>query len=773
MSDTNSKLFESVLDNTKEKNSKRAGEDAVLPAISAFSGATALATTLPYAILPGTSNQYTDFEKEIILNNFQNKLSGLSPDFYYNSNSNFRPGFSTNTSYGLSGPKAGETVADTSFTKNIKYQDNIPFKSSELNPSEININTIDWDKTNKNASNMLNEKIINWNSVLSSVPEYGPDLGGFQRHYGESLKPERIQAYTVTPGVNSSRFASKELPRLIDEVYNQLNPEIKPEDQITPYFTKPKFGVIPSEATLALDPGDGPIWAENELADKVRAMDKAAPRQSLGENQSAVVWGTTTDTPVYSYALRNGIQTENPEIHVSRFFAPAKYQTNYAYTPNTHSPYVKRYSDPENTFRAGPHWGAASDSTSAIQQQNLWRRPVVGDVSFRTDLIEARGSLNLADLQAIQNKLGIPITTGNPKEIESKNLLQDAVRSIRNAEGLPTDTAVIDKYARRMPALGGTTAPRTPARISKATSNADIKIEMPESIRNAYDLPKALEQIGLPPTAASLEQINQEIANNSSQQLSRINRRIGVLPTIGAMSGLLDPDAAKLFAQSARTKDPKQSRQYLLEGTQTLGTNTVIGTAIGGAAQMGANLFTKTAPAIAARILPRVATGVALGGPLGLGVAAYSTADAIAEGLTGQSLTNRGVTAFRNSISPFIVGPTSTQAVNQLFPQPRSVTANTNTGTARLGQTNPPQTGDKGAGGRIYAGPDWGWQSPASYLRLQRNGKLQRSTARSTRPAPRPTKTTSPGQTKPQTKRTGQNSTVIDIGKELRRMFGL
>lgn len=723
--------------------------DAVAPTVSTLSGLTALGAAAVPAVTGGfnaDSETARGLENQLKLLGYRSRLPGLAQGFYHDPSASASAQVFLNHGLDHRHP-AGELRERGGLSQAVRYTDppvspekhwsdvfeEISFDSDQVEPGrmvdeKLAVPSIDWDKT----AQRLNRGAASPLTWTSNVPEYGPDLGSFQRSTGASPKPGQIKAYTVTPGVNSGRFANRLLPGLIDEVYGRIPPQIDPGqgDRSSKhlsgesYFTPSSAAKIPSSATLASDPGPGPIWAENDLADKVRAMDSMAPGQSSGSNQSAVLWGTTFPQPRYQYADVPGKSGGNPTVHVSVVEIPESLETDYAYTANAHSPYVRRYNQPPGEYTVGPHWGAAQTVVTPPTAGGRPKRDVAGDISWRADLTRSRGEFTLADAQSVQKNLGLPVTGLAANGEDGGDALARAIGSIREKLNLGTDAEVVDRYARRAPRLGRTTAPRQPATVNEGRFAPDVRPGIPSAMRQAYDLPGALERAGLPPTRSSLRQLNTEVGAAAASQLRSVNRLAGAAPVIGAIGGLLDPEAAGLLARSASNTNPERQRQLLLQGMTAFGRNTATGAAVGGAAQLGLRTLAAQAPAVAARVLPMAGGAVAVGGPVGLAASVYATADAVAEGLTGRSLTDRGVSAVRQSVSPAIVGPTASQAVAELFPAPLAVTANTATGAAVLTQTRPSRVGDRGAGGRVYAGQGWGWQSPASFARIQQQGRL-------------------------------------------------
>lgn len=723
--------------------------ESVAPVLSSLSGLTALGASAVPAVTGGfDANGKTarGLDNQLRLLGFGDRLPGLAQGFYYDPNARSSDQVFLNHGLDAHHPP-GQLRERGGLSQALRYAEpptvqekhwsdvfeEISFDSDDVKPGRMvdekfTVPSIDWDKTARRL-NRGSATPLTW---LSNVPEYGPDLGSFERSTGATPQSGQIKAYTVTPGVNSGRFANRLLPGLIDEVYGQIKPQIDSgqADRSSrfqgkdSYFTPSDAARIPDSAMLASDPGTGPIWAESELADKVRAMDSMAPGQSRGANQSAVLWGTTFPQPRYQYADAAGKGGANPAVHVSMVDIPDSLETDYAYTANTHSPYVRRYNQPPGEYTVGPHWGAAQTAVTAPAPGGRPKRDVAGDISWRADLTRSRGEFTLADAQSVQKNLGLPVTGLAAHGEDSGDALARAIGSIREKLDLGTDAEVVDRYARRVPRLGRTTSPRQPATVNEGRFAPDVSPGIPSAMREAYDLPGALERAGLPPTRSSLRQLNAEVGEAAARQLRGVNRLAGAAPVIGAVGGLLDPEAAALLARSASSVNPERQRQLLLQGMTAFGRNTATGAAIGGAAQLGLRALASQAPAVAAQVLPMASRAVAVGGPVGLAASAYATADAVAEGLTGRSLTDRAVSGVRQHVSPAIVGPTTSQAVAELFPVPRTVPANTSTGAAVLTQSRPSRVGDRGAGGRVFAGQGWGWQSPASYARLQQQGRL-------------------------------------------------
>jgi hypothetical protein len=252
-----------------------------------------------------------------------------------------------------------------------------------------------------------------------------PELGSYQQAVGnKTLFPQGdIQAVTVTPGPNPSRFAKDYAEVVADKLGKTIN-ELEYVDQN--YNPIEEF--------------KNPL----KLQAKITALSKKIP------GTAGYVWGNTGH-PEYTYAEGNwGLGEKfagaNPSIYLSRIDADPSKEANYLFTHN-----IKKGEnvDPRANFiqyedlgpGTGPSWGTSITSK---------------DISFRKDLIGARGELTTGDLQSLLAERNLPFKfqTQNPTtKIKPGDLLRDNLQALAKAENL-TPYQTLEKYARSVPAVG-------------------------------------------------------------------------------------------------------------------------------------------------------------------------------------------------------------------------------------------------------------------------------------------------------------------------------
>lgn len=272
---------------------------------------------------------------------------------------------------------------------------------------------------------------------LSGQPgEPSPELGSYQTFLQQKPPSTEgsIQAVTVTPGPGPSRFSAEPLEK-VDELGKLLSTyERQKRDWLN-------------------EKGGSPITKEQ--LDEIEGLRKQAVPQA------GQVWGNI-EKPQYGYAQRTNpntgeyIQTNNPSLYVSRFEASPFKQADYLYTADVEQdPRVKLHAYPGEGKTTGPSWGIRSESSSSGRAD--------ADVNFRRDLIEARGELTTGDIQALLKQKKLPFdyqTTTLTKD--SSKVLSDNLNRLAQAESL-TPYQTIEKYARKVPALGDPAIPSTPA----------------------------------------------------------------------------------------------------------------------------------------------------------------------------------------------------------------------------------------------------------------------------------------------------------------------
>lgn len=579
-----------------------------------------------------------------------------------------------------------------------------------------------WERTGKNLGSRIPDRMI---VGASPIPEPGPDLGGFGRGW-QGPGPESSVAYTVVPNVNSSRFSQKLAPALLDQVYTKDASQYldgDPGDYKVEYDF-PRRLIQSSE----VQPVPRNRMAAMTGAERVALLEKLAPEQTWGRNQSSYLWGTLTDHPRYEYGIGR-YYSNNPEVLVSEVRTPAELETNYLYTEDSRDPKVRYKLNPREKAM-GPSWGVSEQPLP--QGQSLAGRPrrmTAGDISFRGDLIERRGGLSLADAQAVQSQLKIQPTLVT-RNLSPARALEKAIDSIADKEGLGSHAEVVERYARRLPNLGSTTAPRgNPAFGIESEFPLDTTVAVPQRFRQAFDVEKALSAAGYEPNKKGLAAANQDASAAAARRLSRARFMTGALPAAGALLGLADPQAAELAGVAVSERDLATRRALAVDAARVYGQNAAVGAVTGG--MVSAALPHASRIGLGAAVAPLTA-GMAVAGPVIAGSAAVQSADSYLRGATGRGLaahtrsaqdTTAGMTRSMQAASPrktytegWITIPgkgrrwrdsqgnfymqqpgmvrtapaqTARQVVPQLFPAPRAVPANTSSGVAWLTRTQP------------------------------------------------------------------------------------
>jgi hypothetical protein len=334
--------------------------------------------------------------------------------------------------------------------------------------------------TERTASSRVFDKEIGRKNTLnpnaiyrgqSSLPEYltgvpgapSPELGSFSQAIGnKALFPEGdIQAITVTPGPNPGRFAkdyaeilADKLGKTINEREAFLNRGLSSNlpDYDSPVSTTDPFG------TAAIEKNFETI---NKINKKINVLSSKVP------GTAGYVWGNT-EYPQYSYAegnwgLGQKLAGENPSLYLSRINADPTKETNYLYTGNVLTqgdissvePRVRFKQHEDLGLGTGPSWGVAPNK----------------DISFRKDLIGARGELTTGDLQALLAERKLPFEyqvqgrsgpTKKPGQVLRANL-----EALASAENISPSQAA-EKYARLIPSVGEPSVPPTAAVFARA-----------------------------------------------------------------------------------------------------------------------------------------------------------------------------------------------------------------------------------------------------------------------------------------------------------------
>lgn len=322
--------------------------------------------------------------------------------------------------------------------------------SKEIVPVEQGIANIRSFGKNLNLEELYRGKKF-FPEYLNAPPGApNPELGTYQQAIGnKAIFPEGdIQAITVTPGPNPSRFAQDYSEILADKLgkthfqYEQ--------------FTAPGGPLHTSK---------GPETTK-ELA---RLENKLEVLSSKTPGTAGYVWGNINQ-PQYSYAegnwgLGQKIAEENPAIYISRINADPSKEAKYLYTGDI---LEIPYKEPRARFKqyedlgpgTGPSWGVTESKGSA------------GDIHFRKDLIGARGELTAGDLQALlaernlpfvfQTRQNTPVAGRTRATKKPGDVLRTNLETLAKAEDL-TPYQTIERFARLVPNVGAPSTPSTPA----------------------------------------------------------------------------------------------------------------------------------------------------------------------------------------------------------------------------------------------------------------------------------------------------------------------
>jgi hypothetical protein len=280
---------------------------------------------------------------------------------------------------------------------------------------------------------------------LSSQPSApSPELGSYAQAIGnKSIFPEGdIQAITVTPSPGASRFAKDYAEVLADKLGKA---HIQYEQFVAPWgpFHSNKNPETVKEA--------------ERLERKIETLGNKTP------GTAGYVWGNV-EKPQYSYAEGNwGLgQKEagsNPAIYLSRINADPSKEAKYLYTGDILS---SPYKEPRVRLKQYEDLGPATGPSWGISEANQ-------DISFRKDLIGARGELTVGDLQALLAERKLPFTYQsytNAKNLKPTqrpgDVLRENLQKLADAEGISTAQA-IEKFARLVPNVGEPATPPTAA----------------------------------------------------------------------------------------------------------------------------------------------------------------------------------------------------------------------------------------------------------------------------------------------------------------------
>lgn len=533
---------------------------------------------------------------------------------------------------------------------------------------------------------------------LSSQPgPPSPELGSYQQAISNTtMFPEgSIRALTVTPAPNPGRFAKDYADVLADKLGKTMN-----QLQANESFSPTEF------------------FVNNEAAfKKIKNLTSKIP------GTAGYIWGNI-NRPQYSYAEGNwGLgqkeQGTNPSLYVSRINADPLKEADYLFTSNI---LKDEQIDPRVKFKHYPDLGPATGPSYGIAPNE--------DISFRKDLIEARGELTTGDLQALLAERKLPFVYQSSKTIPDKtgtetvnrpgNILRQNLERLAGAENITTSQAV-EKFARLVPNVGDPATPPTSAitgrvgefpvhgqaisPFGKFASKTDLRQIgiLPPLDKSTFTVvgnglrhpvfsryrastwvdrdsesPKTLiSRDALRPKAAN-KLLNRTVANLIEQSKPIQGLGFGGLAT-GAVATAMDPAVIDALSRG----------DYMQAGT-TAAINTTIGSVVGGATAKGLQALTAAGyarPAAAIASSLPLATGV-LGG-LGLAETGKAINRAYKE-RTGKDWTDRNK-AINNT--PTYTGSTPTI-------QPR-------TGTAFLGGKSVQVPYGSIAGQKIAGRPWW------------------------------------------------------------------
>ena len=333
-----------------------------------------------------------------------------------------------------------------------------------------------------------NQSPLNVNNIYKgtqSFPEYlnsqpgapSPELGSYaQAIRNKTIFPEEdIQAITVTPSPNPSRFAKDYAEILADKLGKTLNQKEQFLNQQLNNWEENYGQGINIENT---------IQANRQRINKLNTKSSVLANKTPGT--AGYVWGNTKK-PQYSYAEGNwGLgQKEagsNPAIYLSRINADPSKEADYLFTGQILKNTDEIKIDPRARFKQYEDLGPGTGPSWGINSANE-------DISFRKDLVGARGELTVGDLQSLLAERNLPFayqsyaktpdrtvksSTGINALIQGNliptqkpgNVLKENLQKLADSEGISTAQA-IEKFARLVPNVGEPTTPPTSAVTGK------------------------------------------------------------------------------------------------------------------------------------------------------------------------------------------------------------------------------------------------------------------------------------------------------------------
>jgi hypothetical protein len=305
------------------------------------------------------------------------------------------------------------------------------------------------------ASSRVFDRLIRTDDLYKTektYPEYllakpdtpSSELGSYQQAVAnKTIFPEGdIQAITVTPGPDPSRFAKDYAEILAD-----------------------KLGKAHFEYSQFVSPSG--LFHTNKSPETTKELARLENKLETLSNKTpgaaGYIWGNL-ERPQYSYAEGNWGQgqkfaQENPSIYISRINADPSKEAKYLYTGDI---LETPYKEPRVRFKqyedlgpgTGPSWGVTSSRGSS------------GDIHFRKDLIGARGELTAGDLQALLAERNLPFAY-SVQNLRGANrgpgdILRQNLQQLAKAENI-TEFQAIERFARLVPNVGEPATPATQA----------------------------------------------------------------------------------------------------------------------------------------------------------------------------------------------------------------------------------------------------------------------------------------------------------------------
>jgi len=293
-----------------------------------------------------------------------------------------------------------------------------------------------------NNPNLVTDDIYKRDKVYPGFLDTRPglpsaELGSYQETIkNKSLLPEEtLEALTVTPGPNPGRFAKDYVEILADKLGKTIN-QLQADESFSP---------------------TGSFVDEEAAFKKIESLSSKIP------GTAGYVWGNL-DKPQYSYAEGNRSlgQKEtgsNPALYVSQIDADPLKEADYLYTSNV---LTGQGVDPRVKFKHYPDLGPGTGPSYGVAENK--------DISFRKDLISARGELTTGDLQALLAERNLPfayqtLKTKNNNYTSTErpgNILRENLERLANAENI-TEAQAIKQFARYVPNVGD---PSTPSALA-------------------------------------------------------------------------------------------------------------------------------------------------------------------------------------------------------------------------------------------------------------------------------------------------------------------